>query len=124
MKKLFLFLTFMIGALAVHAEENYTYLIFETTDGMKASVLASSLTITVSGNTLTVGERTFELSNLAKMYFSTTEETTAIKEVTATEWDEAADIYDLNGHKVSRDMLQKGVYVIKSKKGTYKIVVK
>ena len=54
MKKFIVLLLMMIGALAVHAD-NYTYLTFETTDGAKVSVEASSLSITISGTTLTAG---------------------------------------------------------------------
>lgn len=123
MKKMFLLLTIMIGTLMVHAE-NYTYVTFETTDGMKVSVSAASLSITISEMTLTAGDRTFPLSNLTKMYFSNSDETSGIKIITADELNEASEIYDLNGSKVSKKQLQTGVYVIKSKKETYKIVVK
>ena len=65
MKKLIVLLLMMMGALAVHAD-NYTYLTFETTDGAKVSVEASSLSITISGTTLTAGSQKFTLSNLSK----------------------------------------------------------
>ena len=111
------------GALTVQAEE-YAYLTFETTDGAKASVDVSSLTLTVSGNTLTAGSQTFTLSNLSKMYFSNTSETTAIEEITTATLDEAADIYDLQGHKVTKEQMKRGVYIVKTKSKTYKMIVK
>lgn len=123
MKKLLLFLTLMIGTLTAHAED-YTYLTFETTDGAKVSVEASSLTITISGTTLTAGSQSFTLSNLSKMYFSSSDETTGIETLSVSDWNEITDIYDLNGRKVSKDQMQRGVYVIKTKKGTHKIAVK
>ena len=123
MKKLIVLLLMMIGALAVHAD-NYTYLTFETTDGAKISVEASSLSITISGTTLTAGSQQFTLSNLSKMYFSTSNETTGIKAISAQELSDATEIYDLNGRKVQKDQLRKGVYVIKTKSGTQKIAVK
>ncbi len=124
MKKIYLLLMMvMAGAQSLRAAD-YTYLTFETTDGAKASVEVSSLTITVSGNTLTAGSQTFALSNLLKMYFSNADETTAIEEITAETLDEAVDIYDLQGHKVSKDQLRKGVYIVKSKSRTYKMMVK
>ena len=46
----------MIGTLTAHAAD-YTYLTFETTDGAKVSVEASSLSITISGTTLTAGSQ-------------------------------------------------------------------
>lgn len=116
MKKIYLLLMMaMAGAQSLRAAD-YTYLTFETTDGAKASVEVSSLTITVSGNTLTAGSQTFALSNLLKMYFSNADETTAIEEITAETLDEAVDVYDLQGHKVSKDQLRKGIYIVKSKK--------
>lgn len=124
MKKIYLLLMMaMAGAQSLQAAD-YTYLTFETTDGAKASVEVSSLTITVSGNTLTAGSQTFALSNLLKMYFSNADETTAIEEITAETLDEAVDVYDLQGHKVSKDQLRKGVYIVKSKSRTYKMMVK
>lgn len=123
MKKFIVSLLMMMGALVVHAD-NYTYLTFETTDGAKISVEASSLSITISGTTLTAGSQQFTLSNLSKMYFSTSNETTGIKAISAQELSDATEIYDLNGRKVQKDQLRKGVYVIKTKSGTQKIAVK
>ena len=67
-------LTMLVGALTAQAED-YTYLTFETTDGAKASVsVASDVTLTISGTTLTVGSQSFTLTNLSKMYFSNTDD--------------------------------------------------
>ena len=123
MKNLFLVLAFMIGTLTAHAAD-YTYLTFETTDGAKVSVEVSSLTIAISGTTLTAGGQSFTLSNLSKMYFSTSDETSDIKAISTDELNEATEVYDLSGRKVSKDQMTKGVYVIKSKSGTCKIAVK
>ena len=125
MKKLFLFLMMMVGTLAAHAED-YTYLTFETTDGAKVSVSVSSLTITISGTTLMAGEKSFTLSNLSKMYFSASNETTGISEELRVESEESATaIYDLNGRKVQNNQMRSGqVYIVKTKSGTHKIAVK
>ena len=123
MKKIVIIMMALVGALTVQAEE-YAYLTFETTDGAKASVDVSSLTLTVSGNTLTAGSQTFTLSNLSKMYFSNTSETTAIEEITTATLDGAADIYDLQGHKVTKEQMKRGVYIVKTKSKTYKMIVK
>lgn len=123
MKKLVLFLLLVIGTLTAHAAD-YTYLTFETTDGAKISVEVSSLTIAISGTTLTAGGQSFTLTNLHKMYFSTSDETSDIKAISTEELNEASEVYDLNGRKVSKDQMTKGVYVIKSKSGTSKIIVK
>ena len=124
MKKILLLLTMLVGTVTAQAED-YTYLTFETTDGAKASVsVASDVTLTISGTTLTVGSQSFTLTNLSKMYFSNTDETTGIEEITSATLDEATDIYDLQGHKVSKDQMRRGVYIVKAKNKTYKMVVK
>lgn len=123
MRKFLLLLVALAGALTVKAD-SYTYLTFETTDGEKVSVSLESLTITISGTTLTTGSQSFTLANLSRMYFSYTDETDGIKEVTRDALNEAIEIYDLQGHKVSNAQLKKGVYIVKTKQGTYKIATK
>ena len=122
----------MVGTLPTMAG-NYPYLTFELTDGTKVSVSVSSLTLTVNGTTLKAGSQTFTISNLSKMYFSSTDETsgvTAIDELTADDF-EGKEIYDLNGHKIELQItnyelpkLPRGVYIVKSKNKTCKIVVR
>ena len=116
----------MIGTLPAMAG-NYPYLTFELTDGAKVSVSVSSLTVSVNGTTLKAGTQTFTISNLSKMYFSSTDETsgaTAIDELTADDL-EGKEIYDLNGHRMPSDsQLPHGVYIVKSKNKTCKIVVR
>lgn len=124
MKKIILFMTMMVGVLTAHAD-SYTYLTFETTDGAKASVSVSDLTLTISGTTLIAGTQSFTLTNLSKMYFSTSDETTTgISEVMKADLDEATDIYDLQGHRVTKAQLHRGVYIVKTKSRTYKMVVR
>ena len=124
MKKIILFMTMMVEVLTAHAD-SYTFLTFETTDGAKASVSVSDLTLTISGTTLIAGTQSFTLTNLSKMYFSTSDETTTgIEEITRATLDEATDIYDLQGHKVTKDQMRRGVYIVKTKNRTYKIVMK
>lgn len=124
MKRLLLFLMMMTGALAMLAAD-YPYLTFETTDGNKVSVSTESLTLTVSGTTLTAGNQSFTLVNLSRMYFSTSDEsTTGISETMTADLNEVTDIYDLKGNKVSKSQMQKGVYIVKTNKGTFKMTVK
>ena len=126
MKKIILLFTMMVGVLTVQAD-NYTYLTFETTDGTKASVsVASDITLSFNGALLTLGSQTFTLTNLSKVYFSTSDETstTGISTIMKADLDEATEIYDLQGHKVSKDQMRRGVYVIKTKQGTFKLNVK
>ena len=127
MKKIVLLLMTLVGGgLAVQAEDTYTYLTFETTDGAKVSVSVSSLPVTINldNSTLAIGNETFALADLSKMYFSTQSETTGIQEINSATTDEAADIYDLQGHKVTKAQMRHGIYVIKTKHGTRKVSVK
>jgi hypothetical protein len=123
MKKVLLFVFMMAGTLATHADD-YPYLTFELTDGSKTSVAVTSLSLSISGSTLTAGDQSFTLSNLSKMYFSADDQTTDIQHITITNWDEVSEIYDLNGRKVTKDQMQRGVYIVKSKNKTCKVVVK
>lgn len=106
--------------------EEYSYLTFETQDGAKASVEIASLAITINGMTLTAGGQTFALSNLSKMYFSASDETstTGIGQVTTPDSPDVLAVYDLKGCLVAKSELKKGVYVVKTKTGTYKIALK
>ena len=123
MKHLLLTLILMAGLLSAHADE-YAYLTFMTTDGIKASVKVSSLKLTISGTTLTAGTKSFTLANLSKLYFSATDETTGIQQLTVKAMEDVTDIYDLQGRKVSKEQMRNGAYIIKTKQGTYKIIVK
>ena len=127
MKSFILGILMMIGTLPAMAG-NYPYLTFELTDGAKVSVSVSSLSLSFNGNTLKAGSQTFTISNLSKMYFSSTDETnggaTVIEELAADDL-EAKEIYDLNGHRLDSDaQLPRGAYIVKSKNKTCKIVVR
>lgn len=125
--RIFTFLClFFVGLFAAYAENTYSYLTFETTDGAKFSVQASSLSLTVKGNVLTVGEYEFVVSNLTKMYFSAVNETTTtnVDAVADAVFDDAVEIYNLKGIKVSKKKLARGVYIVKTKDGLNKIVVR
>ena len=127
MKRIILFLTMLVGTLTAQAGD-YTYLTFETADGAKASVDVSSLPVTINldNSTLTIGNQTFALADLSKMYFLPTDETTGISEGLRVNSEEAdtATFYDLHGKKVDKSQLSKGVYIVKTKQRTYKMVVK
>lgn len=103
---------------------DFAYLTFEMTDGTKASISVEGLTITVSGTTLTTGGQNFEISNLNKMYFSSGDETTGIGQVSSDQFDAQAEIYDLQGRKLTKEQMKNGVYLVKEKDETYKIVVR
>ena len=127
MKKIVLASMILVGTLTAQADD-YTYLTFETTDGVKTSVDVSSLPVTINldNSTLTVGSKTFALADLSKMYFSTQSETTGIESISndLLTLDNSADIYDLQGHKVTKEQMKKGVYIVKNNGKAYKMVVR
>lgn len=107
--------------------DDFHYLTFETTDGAKASVEISALSMTIDGTTLVAGNQTFPLSNLSKMYFSVSDETssaTGIRQLDNLNWQEILAVYDLQGHKIAKEQMKKGVYIVKTQGGTYKIASK
>ncbi|MBO7230182.1 MAG: hypothetical protein J6V20_02085 [Bacteroidaceae bacterium] len=126
MRKFTFLCLFFVGLFTAYAENTYSYLTFETTDGAKFSVQASSLSLTVKGNVLTVGEYEFVVSNLSKMYFSAVNETTTtnVDAVADAVFDDAVEIYNLKGIKVGKKKLARGVYIVKTKDGLNKIVVR
>lgn len=126
MRKFTFLCLFFVGLFTAYAENSYLYLTFETTDGAKYSVPASSISLSVNGNLLTVGEYEFVISNMAKMYFSAVDEstTTSVDGTLDSTFDEAVEIYSLKGVKVKKKELSKGVYIVKMKNGVYKIVVR
>ena len=132
MKKILLLVLLMIGTCASYADDyTYPYLVFETAGGAKTSVAVTDGTITIADGQLTIGGQTFALSDLSKMYFSTT--TTGIANVhDSVNANECADVYDLNGRKVLSNsqlsilnsQLSKGIYIVKSGSKTYKVAIK
>lgn len=122
MRKLLLLLLMSVSVLMVQAGV-YNYLTFERTDGEKVSIDVSSLTLAIDGNTLTAGSESFMIGDLVKMYFSASDETT-VTGIDTYLLEEAAEIYDLKGNRVSKLQAKDGVYVVKTKDGNYKLVKK
>lgn len=122
MRKLLVFASLALGAEAYAGD--YSYLTFETTDGSKVSVEAVDLDIAISGTTLTAGGHAFEVENLSKMYFSTENVSGGIENVSVDTDEEWTAVYDLNGREVSKEQMGKGIYLVKGKSASYKIVVR
>ena len=126
LKKMGMMAAFALLGTSAMADE-FHYLTFETTDGAKASVEISSLSMTIEGTTLVAGNQTFPLSNLSKMYFSVSDETTSstgIRQLDNLNSQEILAVYDLQGHKMAKEQMKKGVYIVKTQSGTYKIASK
>ena len=122
MKKSILILTILAGTITAQADD-YPYLTFETNNGEKVSIeFSSDLSLVFSSTTLKVGnQQTFNLKDLKKMYFSPVSQTTGISTVTTDDY-KIYGYYDLQGRPVEQPT--KGIYVIKTSKGTKKVYVK
>lgn len=122
MKKIYLILTLLAGTITAQADD-YPYLTFETNNGEKVSIeFSSDLSLVFSSTTLKVGnQQTFNLKDLKKMYFSPVSQTTGISTVTTDDY-KIYGYYDLQGRPVEQPT--KGIYVIKTSKGTKKVYVK
>ena len=122
MKKSILILALFVGTITAQADD-YPYLTFETNNGEKVSVeFSSDLSLVFSSTTLNVGnQKTFNLKDLKKMYFSPVSQTTGISTVTTDDY-KIYGYYDLQGRPVEQPT--KGIYVIKTSKGTKKVYVK
>lgn len=122
MKKIYLILTLLAGTITAQADD-YPYLTFETSNGEKVSIeFSSDLSLVFSSTTLKVGnQQTFNLKDLKKMYFSPVSQTTGISTVTTDDY-KIYGYYDLQGRPVEQPT--KGIYVIKTSKGTQKVYVK
>lgn len=122
MKKSIIILTLLIGVITAQADD-FPYLTFETNNGEKVSVeFSSDVSLVFTSTTLKVGnQKTFNLKDLKKMYFSPSNQTTGISTVTADDY-KIYGYYDLQGRPVEQP--KKGFYVIKSSKGTKKVYVK
>jgi len=115
---------------------DYPFLTFQKTDGSLQSVAVESLVLTYVDGTLTVtnanGKETLMLSELSKMYFSQTNEstTTGVTSVDAVEG--PVEVYTLAGVNAgsfasvsaARHQLRSGVYVIVADGRNYKLHIK
>lgn len=114
----------LAAMLPVSAQEAYSFLTIETTDGAKTNLPVETLTMSVGDGVLSVGDQSFPLANLKKMYFSDGNVITGIDQFTTDGTDEIVAIYDLQGRKVNKDDMQNGIFVVKTKQKSTKMIVK
>jgi hypothetical protein len=122
MKKNIILLTLLAGAITAQADD-YPYLTFETNNGEIVSVeISSDVALVFSSTTLKVGDKkTFMLKDLKRMYFSNYDQTTGISTINVDD-NQIFGYYDLQGRPVEQP--KRGVYIIKTSKGTKKVFVK
>ena len=134
MKKLVLTTLITLGTLQVQAYE-YPYLVFQNTEGTTTAFAVESLTITISEGKLVAknaeGTQSFSLGDLSKMYFTRQADLTGISDTDTSE-DESVEVFTTGGIKLGKYLnineaktsLKPGLYILKSKQKSFKIVVK
>jgi len=105
--------------------DEYGYMVFTLNDGTAQRITANGLSLSFAGGSLTAKNGaetlTIPLSSLKTMAFS--KDGLAGIEAATTD-DGTEEIYDLQGHRVTRAQMRKGVYIIKTKNRTYKVNVR
>ena len=132
MKKKTIVLSALLAGVLPVVADTYDYLTFQTTGGEQVSVAVENLSLTVDGGHLVAtngeGSQTFQLSDLAKMYFSS--EPTAVTGVSQSATGKVK-VYDTTGaprgqYPSEADAIGRlskgGVYIIKSEGETVKKV--
>ena len=125
MKKRLLTMTMLAALSGQLMADEYGYMVFTLSDGTTQSITASGLSLSFADGSLTAqnGSKTLTLplSNLKTMAFSKDSQS-GVDAVTTDDGDE--EIYDLQGHRVTRAQMRKGVYIVKTKNRTYKVSVR
>ena len=116
----------VLAALSGHLmADEFGYMVFTLNDGTMKSITASGLTLSFTDGNLSAksgnNELTIPLNSLKVMAFSKNG-VTAIGDTMAD--DDSEEIYDLQGHRVTRAEMRKGVYIIKTKNKTYKVNIR
>ena len=116
----------VLAALSGHLmADEFGYMVFTLNDGTMKSITASGLTLSFTDGNLSAksgnNELTIPLNSLKVMAFSKNG-VTAIGDTMAD--DDSEEIYDLQGHRVTRAEMRKGVYIIKRKNRTYKVNIR
>ena len=135
-RKIFLLglLTVFLSVPTMRADEwAYPYLTFETTGGEARSVAVESLSLVMSGGQLVLtnasGTQTFALSELSKMYFSTS----AASGIDALPTDLGrVEVFTPSGLAMgsfetlgqARAALSGGIYLVRAQQRTFKIIVR
>ena len=116
----------VLAALSGHLmADEFGYMVFTLNDGTMKSITANGLTLSFTDGNLSAksgnNELTIPLNSLKVMAFSKNG-VTAIGDTMAD--DDSEEIYDLQGNRVTRAEMRKGVYIIKTKNRTYKVNIR
>lgn len=113
----------LVAGLSANAYD-YPYLAIQASDGTLTALSVESLELTVSGSQLIAvnesGTQAFSLSDLSKMFFSADGTASGISETIGTPTEAKCEYYDLHGRKLT-EMPRKGMFIVKTDKGTFKV---
>ena len=125
MKKRLLTMSVLAALSGPLMADEFGYMVFTLNDGTMKSITANGLTLSFTDGNLSAksgnNELTIPLNSLKVMAFSKNG-VTAIGDTMAD--DDSEEIYDLQGHRVTRAEMRKGVYIIKTKNRTYKVNIR
>lgn len=116
----------VLAALSGHLmADEFGFMVLTLNDGTTQSITSNGLSLSFTGGNLTAKNETetltIPLNSLNAMAFSKD----GVTGIDATMTDEGTEeIYDLQGHRVTRAEMRKGVYIIKTKNRTYKTTVR
>lgn len=131
MKRLLLTLFIVVTSLMARADD-YPYMIFQTTDGTIHAMAVESLNMEINNGQLVATNneetQTFTLTDLNRMFFC--DDTTGIDEVFSDDAGEVS-VFTIMGIYVGKypdanealKLLDKGLYILKTKSNTVKIAV-
>lgn len=134
MKKLVLTTLITLGTLQAQAYD-YPYLVFQNTEGTTTVLAVEQLSITISNGQLVAtnadGTQSLPLADLSKMYFTQQADLTGISNA-STQEEEVVEVFTTGGVKLGKYLnineaktsLKPGLYILKSKQKSFKIVVK
>ena len=134
MKKQVLTTLITLGTLQAQAYD-YPYLVFQNTEGTTAVLAVEQLSITISNGQLVAtnadGTQSLPLADLSKMYFTQQADLTGISNA-GTQEEEVVEVFTTGGVKLGKYLnineakisLKPGLYILKSKQKSFKIVVK
>jgi NDP-sugar pyrophosphorylase family protein len=135
MRRILLMMMVMAATISAHAYD-YPYLTLQTADGMETSVAVDELVLTISNGQLVAtngdGTVSITLSDLSKMYFSTSSSDILTAVTAFPDPDGQVEVYTTGGVLVGRydsmatakSKLRSGVYVMKTNEKSFKTVVR
>ena len=128
MKRIVCIMALVLSVGMAHAD--FKYLVFQSYDGTETSVETESLVITFGdGNLVTNKDLVLPLSELNKMFFSNT---VGINDILADEADGEVRVFLPSGVEcgtyhnmnIARASLHPGVYILKTRSKSVKVIIK